>query len=151
MSCVYQFSSVSQSRPTLCYIMGAASQGSLFITNSQSLLKLIFIRSVMPPNNFIFCLPLCLLSLIFPFIKVFSKESVLPKRCPKFWRFSFSIGPSNKYSGLISFSIDWLSRLAVQGTSSTPLFKRINSMALSLLYGPNLTSMYDYWKNHSFD
>ena len=116
MSCVYQFSSVSQSRPTLCYIMGAASQGSLFITNSQSLLKLIFIRSVMPPNNFIFCLPLCLLSLIFPFIKVFSKESVLPKRCPKFWRFSFSIGPSNEYSGLISFSMDRLDLLEVQGT-----------------------------------
>ena len=116
MSCVYQFSSVSQSCSTLCYIMGAACQGSLSITNSWSLLKLIFIRSVMPPNNFIYCLPLCLLPLIFPFIKVFSNESVLPKMWPKYWKFSFSISPSNEYSGLISFSMDWLNLLAAQGT-----------------------------------
>ena len=94
----------------------AACQVSLSITNSLSLLKLIFIRSVMPPNNFIFCLPLYFLPLIFPCIRVFSNESVLPINWPKYRRFSFSIGPSNEYSGLISFSMDWLDLLAVQGT-----------------------------------
>ena len=84
----------------------AECQVSLSVTNSWGLLRFMFIRSVMPPNNFIFCLPLCLLPLIFPIIRVFSNESVLPIRWPKYWRFSFSIGPSNEYSGLISFRID---------------------------------------------
>ena len=95
---------------------GVACQVSLSITNSWSLLKLIFMRSVMPPNNFIFYLPLCLLLLIFPCIRVFSNVSVLPIRWPKYWRFSFNIGPSNEYSGLISFFMEWLDLLAVQGT-----------------------------------
>ena len=95
---------------------GAACQASLSITNSRSLLKLMFIRLVMPPNNFIFCLPLCLLPLIFPCIRVFSNESVLPINWSKYWRFSFSIGPSNEYSRLISFRVDWLDLFAVQGT-----------------------------------
>ena len=95
---------------------GAVCQVSLSINNSHSLLKLMFIRSVMPPNNFIFCLPLCFLPLIFPCIRVFSNESVLLIRWPKYWRFSFNIGPSNEYSGLISFSLDWLNLLAVQWT-----------------------------------
>ena len=129
----------------------AARQASLSITNSWSLLKLMSIESVMPSNHLILSHSLLLLPSIFPSIRVFSNESALQIRWPKYWSFSFNISPSNKYSGLISFSIDWLSRLAVQGTSSTPLFKRINSMALSLLYGPNLTSMYDYWENNSFD
>ena len=92
---------------------GAVCQVSLSINNSHSLLKLMFIRSVMPPNNFILCLPLCLLPLIFPCMRVFSNESVLPINWPKYWRFSFSIGPSSWYLGLISFSMDWLDLLAV--------------------------------------
>ena len=117
MSSVHQFSSVSQSHVQLFAISwGTAWQVPLSITNSRKLLKLRFNRSVMPPNNFIFCLPLCLLPLIFPCIRVFSNESVLPIRWPKYWRFSFSISPSNEYSGLISFRVDWLDLLAVQGT-----------------------------------
>ena len=88
-------------------------------------------------------------------ISVFSNESVLYIRWPKYWSFSFSISPSNEYSGPISFRMDWLDLLAVQGTvqesSLTPQFKSINSLALSFLYSPTLTSMHDHWKNHSFD
>ena len=86
------------------------------ITNSQSLLKLMSIVSVMPSNHLILCHPLLLLPSIFPSIRVFSNESVLHIRWPKFWSFSFSISPSNEYSGLISFRMDWLHLLAVQGT-----------------------------------
>ena len=94
----------------------AAHQASLSITNSQSLLKLMSIPSVMPPNHLILCHPLFLLPSIFPSIRVFSNESVLCIRWPKCWSFHFSISPSNEYSGLISFRIDWLDLLAVQGT-----------------------------------
>ena len=94
----------------------AAHQASLSITNSWRLLKLISIESVMPSNHLILCRPLLLLSSIFPSIKVFSIESVLCIRWPKYWSFSFSISLSNEYSGLISFKIDWLDLLAVQGT-----------------------------------
>ena len=90
-------------------------QASLFIT-SWSLLKLVSIELVMPSNNFILCCPLLLLPSIFPSIRVFSNESVLRIRWPKYWNFSFSISPSNEYSGLISFRMDWLDLLAVQGT-----------------------------------
>ena len=93
-----------------------AHQASLSITNSQSLLKLITIESVMPSNHLILCHPLFLLLSIFPSIRVFSNESVLCIRWPKYWSFSFSISPSNEYSGLISFRMDWLDLLAVQGT-----------------------------------
>ena len=86
------------------------------ITNSQSLLKLMSIESVMPSNHLILCCPLPLLPSMFPSIRVFSKESVLCIRWPKYWSFSFRIGPSNDYSGLISFRMDWLDLLAVQGT-----------------------------------
>ena len=92
----------------------AARQASLSITNSQSLLKLMPIESVMPSNHFILCHPLLLLPSIFPSIRVFPNESVLHIRWPKYWSFSFSISPSNEYSGLISFRIDWLDLLAVQ-------------------------------------
>jgi len=84
----------------------------------------------------------------------FSSESVLCIRWPKYWSFSFSISPSNEYAGLISFRMDWLDLLAVQGTlksSPTPQFKSIDSSVLSFLYSPTLTSIHDYWKNHSFD
>ena len=92
-----------------------AHQASLSITNSQSLLKLMSIESVMPSNHLILCPPLLLLPLIFPSIRVFSNESVLPIRWPKYWSFSFSISLSNEHSGLISFRMDWLDLLAVQG------------------------------------
>ena len=93
-----------------------ACQASLSITNFRSLLKLIFIESVMPSNHLILCHPLLLLPSIFPSIRVFSNESALRIRWPKYWSFSFSISPSNEYSGLISFSTDWWDLLAVQGT-----------------------------------
>ena len=94
----------------------AAGQASLSITNSWSLLKLMSIESVMPSNHLILCCPLLLLPSIFPSIRVFSNQSVLCIRWPKDWSFSFSISPSNEYSGLISFRIDGLELLAVQGT-----------------------------------
>ena len=94
----------------------AACQAFLSITKYQSLLKLISIESVMPSNHLILCHPLLLPASIFPSIRVFSNESVLPIRWPKYWNFSFSISPSNKYSGLISFRMCWLDLLAVQGT-----------------------------------
>ena len=134
----------------------SALQASLSITNSWSLLKLMSIESVMPSNHLILCRPLLLLSSIFPSIRVFSSELALDIRWPKFWSFSFSISPSNEYSGLISFRIDWSDLFAVQGTDSqasspTPQFKSINSSALSFLYSPTLTSIHDYWKNHKFE
>ena len=132
----------------------AACQASLSITNSQSLLKLMSIESVMPSNHLILCRPLLLLPPIPPSIRVFSNESVLRIRQPNYWNFSFSISPSNEQPGLISFRMDWLDLLAVQGnieSSLTPQFKSINSSALSFLYCPTLTSIHDYWKNHSFD
>ena len=91
---------------------------------------------------------------IFPSIRVFFNESVLCIRWPKYWSFSFSISPSSEYSGLISFRVDWLYLLTVQGTLKsppTPQLKNINSSALSFLYDPTLTSIHDHWKNHSFD
>ena len=94
----------------------AACQASLSITNSRSLLKLLSIELVMPSNHLILCHPLLLLPSIFPSIRVFPNESVLRIRWPKYWSFSFSISPSDEYSGLISFRIDWLDLLAVQGT-----------------------------------
>ena len=94
----------------------AACQASLSFTSSRSLLKLLSIKSVMPSNRLILCCPLLLLPSIFPSIRGFSIESVLCIRWPKYWSFSFSISPSNEYSGLISFKMDWLDLLAVQGT-----------------------------------
>ena len=132
----------------------AACQASLSITNSQSLLKLMSLQSVMPSNHLILCHPLLLLPSIFLNIRVFSKMLVLRIRWPKYWSFSFSISPSNEYSGLISFRMDWFDLLAVQGTqesSPTPQFKSITASALSFLYSPTHTSICDYWKNHSFD
>ena len=93
-----------------------ACQASLSITSARSLLKLMSIKSVMPSNHLILCRPLLLLPSIFPSIRVFSNKSVLHIRWPKYWNFTFSISPSNEYSGLISFSFDWLDPLAVQGT-----------------------------------
>ena len=112
-----QFSSVAQSCPTLCDPMDCvACQASLSITNSRSSGKLMSIKSVMPSNHLILCCTLLLPPSIFPSIRVFSRESVLWIGWPKDWSFSFSISPSNEYSGLISFRMDWLDLLAVQGT-----------------------------------
>ena len=112
-------------------------------------------RSVMPSNHLIilYC-PVLLLPSVFPSITVFSSESILCIRWPKYWSFRFNMSPSNEYSRLISFGMDLLDLLAVQGTqesSPTPQFKSINSLALSFLYSPILRSLHDYWKNHSFD
>ena len=112
-----QFTSVAQSFMTPCAPWAAACQASLSTTNSCSLLKLMFIESVMPSNNFILCCPLLLPLSIIPSIRVFSNESVLPIRWPKYWSFSFNISPSNKYSGLISFRFDWLDLLRSKGLS----------------------------------
>ena len=115
---VVQFSSVIQLCPTL---RPYAYQASLFITNSESLLKFMSMESVMPSNHLILCRPILLLPSIFPSIRVFSKESALCIRWPKYWSFSFNISPSNEYSGLISFRMDWLDLLAVQGTLNSLL------------------------------
>ena len=132
----------------------AAHQASLSITNYQSLFKLICVQSMMPSNHLILC-PLLLLSSIFPSIGVFPNESVLHIRWPKYWNFSFSISLSNEYSGLI-FAWGWLvwspcSPRDSLESSPTSQFKSINSSALSFLYSPTLTSIHDYWKNHSLD
>ena len=112
------------------------------------------IELVMPSNHLFLCHPFLLLPSIFPNIRVFSNESALQDTWPKYWNFSFNISPSNEYSGLIPFRIDWFDFLAVQGALKSPpvpQFESINSLALSLLYGTTLTSVHDYWKNHSFD
>ena len=132
----------------------AAHQSSLSITNAQSLFKLMSSESVMPSKYIILCWPLLLLPSIFPSIRVFPNESALHIRWPKYWSFSFNISPSNEHPGLISFRMDWLDLLAVQGTqesSPTPQFKSINFSALSFLYSPTLTSIRDHWKNDSPD
>ena len=129
-----------------------ALQASLSITNSRSLLKLMSIESMMPSKHLILCCPLLLPS-IFPSIRVFSNELILHIKWPKYWSFSSSISPSNEYSGLISFRIDWFDLFAIQGTLKSlpaPQFESINSLAFSL-YGSTLTSIHDCWKNHSFD
>ena len=131
----------------------ATCQASLSITNSWSLLKLMFIELMMPSSHLFLCRPLLLLPSILPSIRVFS--NVLHIRWPKCWNFSFSISPSNEYSRLISFRMDWLDLLVVQGTLKSlhqhQQFKSINSSALSFLHSPTLTSIHDHWRNHSLD
>ena len=132
-----------------------ALQASLSITNSRSSLRLTSIESMMPSTHLILCFPLLLLPPIPPSIRVFSNESTLLMRWPKYWSFSFSIVLSKEIPGLISFRMDWLDLLAVQGTlqesSPTPQFKSINFSVLSFLHSPTLTSIHDYRKNHSLD
>ena len=130
----------------------AACQASLSFTISWSLLKFMSIESVMLFNHLILCHSLFLLPSIFPSIRAFCNESALHIRWSQYW--SFSISPSNEYSGLITFRIDWFDLLAVQGTlKSSPeaQFESVNSLRLSLLNGPTLTSVHDYWRKHSFD
>ena len=124
-----------------------AHQASLSVTNFRSLLKLMSIGLVTPPNHLILCHALLLLLSIFPSIRVFSNESVLHIKWPKFWSFSFSISPSNEYSGLISFRIDWFDLLAVQGTLKNLL--QHHSLKASILWCSaffmvQLTSIHDY-------
>ena len=139
--------SVTQSCLTLCDPMDCSMPGFSVLSHFMS------IEWVMPCNHLVLCHPLLLLPSIFP-IRIFSSESALHIKWPKYWSCSFSISPSSEYSGLISFRIYWLDLLAVQGTPKSFLlcqFKSINSLALSFLHSPTLTSIHDYWKNHSLD
>ena len=128
------FSSVQLLSPVWLFVTPwtAAHQASLSITNSWSLLKFMSIELVMPSNHLILCCPLLLPPSIFPSIRVFSNESALRMRWPKYWSFSFSISPSNAYSGLISFRMDWLDHLAVQGTLKSLL--QHHSLKASILW-----------------
>ena len=146
--------SVQLSRSNVSDSLRPACQASLSITISRSSLRLTSIGSVMPSSHLILCHPLLLLPSIPPSIRVFSNESTLCMRWPKYWSFSFSIIPSKEIPGLISFRMDWLDLLAVQGTlktSPTPQFKNIDSSVFSFLHSPTLTSICDHWKNHSLD
>ena len=132
----------------------AAPQASLSITNSQSLPKLMSIESVMPSNHLILCHLLLLLPSIIPSIRVFSNESILHIRWPKYWSFSFTISPSNEYSGLISFRTDWLDLLAVHGTLKSLLQHHSSKASIlrhSAFFIVQLTSIHDHRKNHSLD
>ena len=148
----YQFSSVQSLSLVWLSVAPwtAAQQTTLSITNSWSLLKLMSIESVMPSNHLSLCHPLLLLPSILPSIRVFSSESVLI-RWPKDWSFSFSISPSSEYSGLISFRMDWLDLLAVQGTLKSTTVWKHQFFHAQPFYDPILTSICDCWKNHSCD
>ena len=134
----------------------AARQATLSFTVSRNLFKLMSIEFVMLSNHLILCCPLLLLPLIFPSTMVFSNESALLIRWPKYWNFSFSISPSNEYSGLISFKIDWFQLRAVQGTLKS-LLQNHSSKASILWCSPffmfqfSHPPIHDHWKNHSFD
>ena len=132
----------------------AAHQASLSITNSRSLLRLMSIKLVMPSNHLILWCPHLFPPSIFSSIKVFSNASVLHIMWPKYWSFSFTISPSNEYSGLISFRIDWFDLLAVPGTLKSLLQHHSSKASIlrhSAFFIVQLTSIHDYWKNHSFD
>ena len=151
-----QFRSVQSLSRVRCFATPwtTAHQASLSITISHSLPKPMSIELVMPSNHLIFCRPLLLPS-IFPSIRVFSNESALRIRWPKYWSFSFNISPSNEHPGLISFRMDWLDLLAVQGTLKSLLQHHSSKESILLcsafFYCPALTSVHDYWRNHSFD
>ena len=141
LKCLIQFSSVQSLSRVQFFATPwtAACQASLSIINSWNMLKLTSIESVMPSNHLILCRPLLLPLSIFPSIGVFSNESVLRIRWPKYWSFSFSISPSNKYSGFISFRMDWLDLLAVQGTLKS-LLQHHSSRASILQHSAFFTS-----------
>ena len=145
-----QFSSVTQSCLTLCDLMDCGMPGFQSFTVSQSLLTFMFIELVMLSDHLILCHPLLLLPSIFPSVRDFSIEPALRIKWPKYLSFSFSISPSNEYSGFISFRMDWLDLLAVQGILRSQS-KSINSSGLRFLHTSSLTSIHDSWKNHSFD
>ena len=141
--------------PTLCGHMDCSLPVFLFLHCLPNLLKLMSTESVMPSSHLILGRPLLLLPPIPPNVRVFSNESTLRVRWPKYWSFSFSIIPSKEHPGLISFRMDWLDLLAVQvdsqESSATPQFKSINASALSFLHSPTLTAIHGHWKNHSLD
>ena len=145
---IIQFSSVAQSCPTVCDHMDCSMPCFPVHHQFPSLLKLMFIESVMPSNHFILCRPLLLLPSIFPSIRAFSNKSVLGIRWPKYW--SFSISPSDEYSGLISFRMDWFDSLTVQWTLKSLHQHQFKSISFSVLSfhkeSPNLTSIHAYWK-----
>ena len=148
------FSSVSQLCPTLCDPMNDSTPGVPVHHQLPEFTQIHvhWVSDAIQPSHL--CRPFLLLPSIFPSIRVFSNESALHIRWPKYWSFSFNISPSNEHPALISFRMDWLDLFAVQGTlnpSLTPQFKSINSLVLGFLYSPTLTSIHDYWKNHSFD
>ena len=131
----------------------AAFQASLSITISQSLLKLMSIQLVMPSNKHMLCRPLLLLNSVFPSIMVFSSESVLCIRWSKYWSFSFNISPSNEYSGLTSFRIDWfdLQCKRLSRIFSNTTIQKHQFFSAKPFYGPNFKSIHGSWKNHSFE
>ena len=150
-----QFSSVAQSCPILCYPMHCNTPGFLVHHQLPALAQIHFIESVMPSNHLFLCHPLLLPPSIFPSIRVFSSESALRIRWPKYWSFSFNISPSNEHSGLISFRMDWLDLLEVQGTLKSLLQHHSSKAstfwcsAFLLKVSPTLTSIHDHWKKHS--
>ena len=142
--------SVTQSCPTLCDPTDCSTPGFPVLHHLPELAQTHVHWVVMPSNHPILCCPLFHLPSIFPSIRVFSNESALCIRWSKYWSFSFSISVGNEYSGLIS--LGWTGLISFQSRGFLrPQFKSINSSVLSLLYGPTLTSIYDYWKNHSFE
>ena len=150
-----QFSSVTQSCPTLCNPMDCSTPGLPVHHQLPELTQthVLWVGDAIQPSHPL--LSLLLPSSIFPSIRVFSNESALRIRWPKYWSFSFSISPSNEYSGLISFRMDWLDLLAVQGTLGSFLqhhrSKASTLFSTSFLHSPTFTSIYDHWKNHSLD
>ena len=154
---IYPFSSVHSLSRVRLFVTPwtAAPQASLSITNSGSLPQLMSIESVMPSSHLILCSPLLLPPSIFPGIRVFSNESALRIRWPKNWSFTFNISPSNEHPGLISFRMDWLNLLAVQGTLKSLLQHRSSKASIlwcsAFFLVQLLTSIHDYWKNHSLD
>ena len=146
-----QFSSVAQSCPSLFDPMNCSTPGLPVHHQLPEFTQIHVLELVMPSRHLILCRPFLLLPQILPSSRLFSNESALLMRWPKYWSFSFSIIPSKEIPGLISFRMDLLDHLAVQESSPTPQFKSINSSALSFLHSPTLTSIHDYWKNHSLD
>ena len=151
------FSSVqllAQSCPTLCDPMNRSTPGLPVHHQLPESTQTMSVESMMPSNHLILCHPLLLLPSIFPSIRVFSNESALLMRWPKYWSFSFNISPSSEHSGLISFRMDWLDLLAVKGLSrvfSNTTVQKHQFFSAQLSYSPTLTSIHDHWKIHSLD
>ena len=149
-----QFSSVAQLCQTLRNPMDCSTPGLPVHHQLTEFTQLMFIETVMPSNHLMLCLSLLPLPSIFPSIRVFSNESALRIRWPKYWSFNFSFSPSNEYSGLISFRVNWLISSLSKGLSrvfSNTTVQKRQSSVFSFLYGPTLISGHDYWKNHCFD
>ena len=156
VSCLWLSSSVQSLSCVRLFVTPwtVAHQASLSIINSRSPAKPMSIESVMPSSHPILCRPLLLLPSIFPSIRVFSNESALHIWWPEYWSFNFNISPSNEHPGLISFRMDWLDLLAVQGTLKSLLQHHSSKASIlwhSVLYSPTFTSIHDHWKNHSLE